>query len=96
MERYLLELIAESMNSQMIKQRGARIYKRDIFSYRKQLSGMRSGPMLEKDGILYLATNEKIIASKNRGKKWKTFSEHPGGGLIDLAILDQTFYLCLR
>ena len=72
-----------------------RIYKRDIFSYRKQLSGMRSGPMVEKDGILYLATNEKIIASKNRGKKWKTFSEHPGGGLIDLAILDQTFYLCL-
>ena len=72
-----------------------RIYKRDIFSYREQLSGMRSGPMVEKDGILYLATNEKIIASKDRGKTWKTFSVHPGGGLIDLAILDQTFYLCL-
>ena len=72
-----------------------RIYQRDIFSYREQLSGMRSGPMVEKDGILYLATNEKIIASKDRGRTWKTFSVHPGGGLIDLAILDQTFYLCL-
>ena len=73
------------------------IYPRDIFSYREQLSGMRSGPMVEKDGVLYLATDKKIIASlKDRGKKWKTFSVHPGGGLIDLAILDQTFYLCLR
>ncbi len=72
------------------------IYPRDIFSYREQLSGMRSGPMVEKDGVLYLATDKKILSLKDRGKKWKTFSVHPGGGLIDLAILDQTFYLCLR
>ena len=70
-------------------------YPRGIFSYREQLSGMRSGPMVEKDGILYLATDKKIISSKNRGKRWKTLSVHPGGGLIDMAILDQTFYLCL-
>ena len=36
------------------------IYRRDIFSHREQLSGMHSGPMVEKDGILYLATNRKI------------------------------------
>ncbi len=70
-------------------------YPRGIFSYREQLSGMQSGPMVEKDGILYLATDKKIISSKNRGKRWKTLSVHPGGGLIDMAILDQTFYLCL-
>ncbi len=73
-----------------------RIYPRDIFSFREQMSGMRSGPMVEKDGILYLATDEKIISSKDRGKTWKTFSVHPGGGLIDMTMLDQTFYLCLK
>ena len=71
-------------------------YPRAIFSYREQLSGMQSGPMVEKDGILYLATDQKIISSKNRGKRWKTLSVHPGGGLIDMAIVDQTFYLCLN
>ena len=73
-----------------------RIYQRDIFSYREQLSGMHSGPMVEKDGILYLATDKKIISSKDRGKTWKTFSVHPGGGLIDMVMVDQTFYLCLK
>ena len=73
-----------------------RIYPRDIFSYREQMSGMRSGPMIEKDGILYLATDKKIVSSKDRGKTWKTLSDHPGGGLIDMTILDQTFYLCLK
>ena len=73
-----------------------RIYQRDIFSYREQLSGMHSGPMVEKDGILYLATDKKIISSKDRGKRWKTFSVHPGGGLIDMVMVDQTFYLCLK
>ncbi|MDE0637385.1 MAG: sigma-70 family RNA polymerase sigma factor [Candidatus Poribacteria bacterium] len=72
-----------------------RIYLRDIFSHRKQMSGMRSGPMVEKDGVLYLATDRKILRSKDRGKTWKTLSVHPGGGLIDMVILDQTFYLCL-
>ena len=72
------------------------IYPRGIFAYREQLSGMRSGPMVEKDGILYLATNEKIISSKNKGKTWKTLSVHPRGGLMDVAIVDQTFYLCLK
>ncbi len=71
------------------------IYSRDIFSDKEQLSGMRSGPMVEKDGILYLATDKKILRSTDRGKTWKTFSEHPGGGLIDMTILDQAFYLCL-
>ena len=73
-----------------------RIYPRDIFSYREQMSGMRSGPMIEKDGILYLATDKEIVLSKDRGKTWKTLSDHPGGGLIDMTILDQTFYLCLK
>ena len=72
------------------------IYSRDIFSHREQLSGMRSGPMVEKDGLLYLATDKKILISTDRGQTWKTLSVHPGGGLIDMAILDQTFYLCLK
>ncbi len=71
------------------------IYSRDIFSEKEQLSGMRSGPMVEKDGILYLAKDKKILRSTDRGKTWKTLSEHPGGGFIDMVILDQTFYLCL-
>ncbi|RKU15581.1 hypothetical protein C6501_06715 [Candidatus Poribacteria bacterium] len=73
----------------------ALINSRDIFSHREQLSGMRSGPMIEKDGILYLATDKKILSSTDRGKTWKTLSVHPGGGLIGMVILDQTFYLCL-
>ena len=73
-----------------------RIYQRDIFSHREQLSGMQSGPMVEKDGILYLATNRKIVSSKDRGYTWKTLSVHPGGGLIGMEILDGTFYLCLN
>ena len=71
------------------------INSRDIFSHREQISGMRSGPMVEKDGILYLATDKEILTSTDRGKTWKTLFVHPGGGLIDMAILDQTFYLCL-
>lgn len=73
-----------------------RIYQRDIFSHREQMSGMQSGPMVEKDDILYLATNRKIISSKDRGYTWKTLSVHPGGGLIGMVILDGTFYLCLN
>ena len=73
-----------------------RIYPRDIFSYREEMSGMRSGPIVEKEGILYLATDKKIVSSKDSGKTWKTLSDHPGGGLIDMTILDQTFYLCLK
>ncbi len=71
------------------------INSRDIFSHREQLSGMRSGPMVEKDGILYLATDKEILTSTDKGKTWKTLSVHPGGGLIGMAILDNTFYLCL-
>ena len=71
------------------------INSRDIFSHRGQLSGMRSGPMVEKDGILYLATDKEILTSTDKGKTWKTLSVHPGGGLIGMAILDNTFYLCL-
>ena len=73
-----------------------RIYQRDIFSHREQMSGMSSGPLVEKDGIPYIATNRKIVSSKDRGYTWKTFSVHPGGGLIGMAILDGTFYLCLN
>ena len=73
-----------------------RIYQRDIFSHREQMSGMQSGPMVEKDGILYLATNRKIVSSKDRGYTWKTLSVHPGGGIIGMEILDGTFYLCLK
>ena len=71
------------------------INSRDIFSHREQMSGMRSGPLVEKDGILYLATDKEILSSADRGKTWETLSVHPGGGLIGLEILDQTFYLCL-
>ena len=71
------------------------INSRDIFSHRGQLSGMRSGPMVEKDGILYLATDKEILTSTDKGKTWNTLSVHPGGGLIGMAILDHTFYLCL-
>ncbi len=72
------------------------INSRDIFSHREQMSGMRSGPMVEKDGILYLATDKEILSSADRGKTWNTLSVHPGGGLIGMEILNQTFYLCLN
>ncbi len=71
------------------------INHRNIFSHRKQLSGMPSGPMVERDGILYLVSNREILSSKDRGQTWNTFSVHPGGGLIGIVILDDTFYLCL-
>ena len=71
------------------------INHRDIFSHREQMSGMRYGPMVERDGILYLASNREILSSKDRGQTWSTFSVHPGGGPIGIVILDDTFYLCL-
>ena len=71
------------------------INSRGIFSHREQMSGMRSGPMVEKDGILYLATDKEILTSTDKGKTWNTLSVHPGGELIGMAILDHTFYLCL-
>lgn len=72
------------------------INSRDIFSHREQMSGMRSGPMIERDGILYLATDREILTSTDRGITWDTLSDHPGGGLIDLVMVDHTFYLCLN
>ena len=59
MEMSLREHRAESINSQMIKQRGLSSTHGVIFSHREQMSGMRSGPMVEKDGILYLATDKE-------------------------------------
>ncbi len=78
------------------KERWKLINSRNIFSHREQLSGMRSGPMVEKEGILYLATNREILISTDRGETWNTLSDHPGGRLIGLAMVDQTFYLCLK
>ena len=72
------------------------IYPRNVFSHREQMSGMQSGPMVENDGKLYLATDSKLLISKDKGKTWKTLSVHPGGGLIDITILNNTFYLCLK
>ena len=72
------------------------VNSRDIFSHRVQMSGMRSGPMIENDGKLYLATDREILTSTDKGKTWNTLSDHPGGGLIGLVMVGQTFYLCLN
>ncbi len=71
------------------------INSRNIFSHRKQLSGMRSGPMIEKDDILYLATNKELLSSSDQGLTWKTISVHPGGEIIGIVITDHAFYLSI-
>ncbi|MCG9129201.1 sigma-70 family RNA polymerase sigma factor [Candidatus Poribacteria bacterium] len=68
----------------------------NIFAYREQLSGRQSGSIVEKDGTLYLATTQKILTSTDRGQTWNTLSVHPDGRLFGMAILDHSFYLCLK
>ena len=71
------------------------INSRNIFSYREQLSGMRSGPMVERDDILYLATEKELLISTDRGVTWKARSDLPKGIPIGIVFSNETCYLCL-
>ena len=71
------------------------INSRNIFSYREQLNGMRSGPMVENDNTLYLATEKELLTSKDRGVTWHVQSDLPKGVPIGILFTNKICYLCL-
>ena len=71
------------------------IYSRNIFSYREQLNGMRSGAMVEYDDTLYLATEKELLTSTDRGVTWKRRSNLPKGVPIGIVFTNKLCYLCL-
>ena len=71
------------------------INTRNALSLSAQSSGKGWGPMVERDDILYLATDTEVLASTDRGDIWKSLGTHPEGLPIGLVITDQAFYLGL-
>ena len=57
-------------------------------------------PVVEHNGILYIVTDEAILASEDKGKTWKSLCTHPKGQPIGLVVKDNAqgsieFYLGL-
>lgn len=71
------------------------IHSRNIFSYREQLNGMRSGPMVEYDDTLYLATEKELLTSTDKGVTWIRRSVLPKGLPIGILFTNKLCYLCL-
>lgn len=52
-------------------------------------------PMAESNGVLYLMSTHTIYASKNRGVTWESIGKYPMEKVIELFIIDETFYLVM-
>lgn len=50
-------------------------------------------PMAERNDILYILTDDELLASTDAGKTWETVGTRPEGRAFELLITDETFYL---
>ena len=55
-----------------------------------------SSVMAERDGTLYLLTDNELLASIDEGKTWNSLGKRPEGRAIDLVITDTAMYLVLQ
>ncbi len=69
------------------------INTRNILSPSAEIEGEGWGQMVESGDTLYFATKTEVLASTDRGEKWRTLGKHPGGVPIGMVITDHTFYL---
>ena len=53
-------------------------------------------PMVEHDGFLYIAADDKILASANGGRTWYTHAPHPTGVTVGFFVIDNIFYLAFE
>ena len=49
--------------------------------------------MAKWNDTLYMIVSNKLFASTDDGKTWISVSNHPGGGIVGLVIMDGVFYL---
>ena len=50
-------------------------------------------PMAERNDILYILTDDELLASADEGKTWDTVGPRPEGRALELLITDKAFYL---
>ncbi len=50
-------------------------------------------PMAERNDILYILTDDELLASADEGKTWDTVGPRPEGRVLELLITDKAFYL---
>ncbi|MDE0401456.1 MAG: sigma-70 family RNA polymerase sigma factor [Candidatus Poribacteria bacterium] len=50
-------------------------------------------PMAERNDILYILTDDELLASTDAGKTWETVGTRPEGRAFELLITDEAFYL---
>ncbi len=50
-------------------------------------------PIAERNDILYILTDDELLASTDDGKTWETVGPRPEGRVLELLITDEAFYL---
>ena len=53
-------------------------------------------PMAERNGTLYLVSDDEVLISTNGGEAWEPLGARPKGPAVTLAVTDEALYLLLR